>query len=42
VFALSECGASALACSPIEELAGGRLALLNVELRAPLLGLLSA
>jgi hypothetical protein len=41
VFALSECGASALACSPIEELAGGRLALLNVELRAPLLGLLS-
>ena len=41
VFALEECGQSATACSPLDELAGGRLALLNVELRAPLLGLLS-
>jgi Tol biopolymer transport system component len=41
VFTVDECGRSALACSPLDELAGGRLALLNVELRAPLLGLLS-
>jgi hypothetical protein len=40
-YALDECGQSASACSPLDELAGGRMALMNVELRAPLLGLLS-
>lgn len=40
-FAADECGRSATTCSPIDELTGGRLALLNVEMRAPLLGLLS-
>jgi len=40
-FAADECGRSASTCSPLDELAGARLALLNVEVRAPLLGLLS-
>jgi Tol biopolymer transport system component len=40
-FAADECGRSATTCSPLDELTGGRLALLNVEVRAPLVGLLS-
>lgn len=40
-FAAHECGRAATACSPLEELSGGRLAVLNLELRAPVLGLLS-
>jgi hypothetical protein len=40
-FAADECGRSATECSPLDELTGGRLALLNLEVRAPLLGLLS-
>ncbi len=40
-FAADECGRSATTCSPLDELTGGRLALVNVEVRAPLLGLLS-
>ena len=38
-FAADECGRSATECSLISELSGSRLALLNVELRAPLFGL---
>ena len=38
-FAMDECGASATECSPLDELAGSRFALLNLEVRAPLLGL---
>jgi WD40 repeat protein len=40
-FAAQECGPSATSCSVLDELTGSRLALLNVELRAPLLGLFS-
>lgn len=40
-FAADECGRTATTCSPLDELTGGRLAVLNVEVRAPLLGLLS-
>jgi hypothetical protein len=40
-FAADECGRAATACSPLDELTGGRLALVNLEVRAPLLGLLS-
>jgi hypothetical protein len=40
-FAADECGRTATTCSPLDELTGGRLALLNLEVRAPLLGLLS-
>lgn len=40
-FAADECGPAAETCSPLDELTGGRLALVNVEARAPLLGLLS-
>jgi len=40
-FAADECGRSAAACSLLDELTGGRLALLNLEVRAPLMGLLS-
>jgi len=40
-FAMDECGRSATECSPLDELTGSRLALLNLELRAPLAGLLS-
>jgi Tol biopolymer transport system component len=40
-FAVGECGRAATECSIMDELTGSRLALLNVELRAPLLGLLS-
>jgi dipeptidyl aminopeptidase/acylaminoacyl peptidase len=40
-FAANECGREATSCSPLDELTGGRLAVLNLELRAPLAGLLS-
>jgi hypothetical protein len=40
-FAANECGMTATTCSPLEELTGGRLAVLNLELRAPLAGLMS-
>lgn len=40
-FAAAECGRAATACSPLDELTGSRLALLNLEVRAPLPGLLS-
>jgi hypothetical protein len=40
-FAADECGRTATECSPLDELRGSRLALLNVELRAPLRGLLT-
>jgi len=40
-FAVDECGRAASVCSPLDELTGSRLALLNVEVRAPLFGLLS-
>jgi hypothetical protein len=38
-FAADACGRTATACSVIDELAGSRLALMNVELRTPLVGL---
>ena len=40
-FAADECGRSATACSLLDELTGSRLGLVNVELRAPLAGLLT-
>ena len=40
-FAADECGRSATECSLMDELTGSRLALFNLEVRAPLLGLLS-
>jgi Tol biopolymer transport system component len=40
-FAVDECGRTATACSVIDELSGGRLALVNLEVRAPLAGLFS-
>lgn len=40
-FAMSECGRTATSCSLFDELSGSRLALANLELRAPLLGLLT-
>jgi Tol biopolymer transport system component len=40
-FAADECGRSATACSMMDELTGSRLALMNLEVRAPLAGLLS-
>lgn len=40
-FAADECGRAATSCSAIDELAGSRLGLVNVELRAPLAGLLA-
>ena len=40
-FAADECGPSATFCSAIDELAGSRLGLVNVELRAPIAGLLA-
>src|SRR5690606_1454723 len=39
-FAADECGRSATECSLMAELSGSRLALFNLELRAPLFGLL--
>ena len=38
-FAADACGRAATECSVLDQLAGSRLALLNVEVRAPLLGL---
>jgi outer membrane protein assembly factor BamA len=38
-FAADECGRSAVACSMLDELTGSRLALVNLEVRAPLIGL---
>jgi Tol biopolymer transport system component len=40
-FAAGECGQTATSCSIINELTGNRFAVLNLELRAPLLGLLT-
>jgi Tol biopolymer transport system component len=40
-FAADECGADATACSMLSELTGSRFALVNLELRAPLAGILS-
>jgi hypothetical protein len=40
-YAADECGRRATSCALIDELAGSRIASMNVELRAPLLGLLS-
>jgi hypothetical protein len=40
-FALDECGRTATECSLLNELAGSRFALFNLELRAPVLGLLT-
>ena len=40
-FAADECGVGATTCSMMDELTGSRFALINIELRAPLLGLLS-
>ena len=40
-FAADECGRSATECSVIDELTGSRLGLMNLEVRAPLLGLLT-
>jgi hypothetical protein len=40
-FMADECGRTATECSLIGELTGARLAVMNLELRAPLLGLLS-
>jgi Tol biopolymer transport system component len=40
-FAADKCGIEATTCSPLNELTGSRLALVNLELRAPLLGLLT-
>jgi hemolysin activation/secretion protein len=39
-FAADECGRSATECSLMDELTGSRLALLNLEVRAPIFGLL--
>jgi hypothetical protein len=39
-FAADECGMTATSCSPLDELTGSRFALINLEVRAPLLGLL--
>jgi Tol biopolymer transport system component len=39
-FAADECGITAMSCSPLDELTGSRFALVNLEVRAPLLGLL--
>ncbi|HEY6359583.1 MAG TPA: hypothetical protein VIX63_00695 [Vicinamibacterales bacterium] len=40
-FAIDECGRSATECSLLNELTGSRLALVNLEVRAPLFGLLT-
>jgi len=40
-FMADECGRTATECSLLGELTGARLAVMNLELRAPLLGLLS-
>jgi hypothetical protein len=38
-FAADECGRTAVTCSMLDELTGSRLALFNLEVRAPLVGL---
>jgi outer membrane protein assembly factor BamA len=40
-FAAAECGQTATSCSILDEITGNRFAVLNLELRAPLLGLLT-
>jgi Tol biopolymer transport system component len=40
-FAADECGRAATECSVIDQLTGSRLGLMNLEVRAPLLGLLT-
>jgi Tol biopolymer transport system component len=40
-FAIDECGRGATTCSLLDELTGSRFALLNLEVRAPLFGLMS-
>jgi hypothetical protein len=40
-FAIDACGRTATACSVIDELAGSRIALMNIEVRMPLLGFLT-
>jgi hypothetical protein len=40
-FAADECGRAATACSVIDQLTGSRLGVVNLEVRAPLLGLLT-
>jgi len=40
-FAAERCGRTALSCSIVDQLSGNRYALANLELRAPLLGLLT-
>ena len=40
-FAMEECGRAATECSLLDELTGSRFALLNLEVRAPLFGLLT-
>jgi Tol biopolymer transport system component len=40
-FAAQQCGRMATSCSTIDQLSGNRFAVANVELRAPLLGLLT-
>jgi hypothetical protein len=40
-FAADECGRTAVECSMLDELTGGRLALINLEARVPVMGLLS-
>jgi Tol biopolymer transport system component len=40
-FAVDECGTAARSCSILDELTGSRLALVNLEIRAPFPGLLS-
>ncbi len=40
-FAIDECGRSATECSLLDELTGSRFALANLEVRAPLFGLLT-
>jgi outer membrane protein assembly factor BamA len=40
-FAAAECGQTATSCSILDQLTGNRFAVLNLELRAPLLGLLT-
>jgi hypothetical protein len=40
-FAAEQCGQAATSCSTLDQLSGNRFAVMNLELRAPLLGLLT-
>jgi Tol biopolymer transport system component len=40
-YAADECGRAATSCSLVDELAGSRIGVINLELRAPILGLLT-